>query len=83
MKVQLSKDEVIALVKDHLPIPSGFRMAGHSWTTYNDHLDIEIEAIPPRLSLDKPLFPPQRPCVVDGHVGDLEPTGQLVDGQEF
>jgi hypothetical protein len=74
VKVQLSKDEVIELVKDHLPIPSGFRVVGHNWSTYNDYLDIEIEVIPPRLSMDRPLFPPQRPALYDESKGEEPPS---------
>lgn len=77
MKVQMTKEEVIELVRDHLPIPPGFRMTGARWEKYADNLDIEIEVIPPRLSMDRPLFPPQRPCVPDSL-----PETPLLDSRE-
>lgn len=79
MKVTMKKQEVIELVKDHLPIPAGFRIADTHWDSYSD-LEIEIEVIPPRLSMDKPLFPPQRPCVVDSPGSDGDFAGVSVGG---
>lgn len=82
MKIRMHKEEVIALVKDHFPIPSGFRMGSTEWGTYNDYLEIELDVIPERRSLDRPIFPPQRPCVPDSPGGDGQFAGVGHDAGE-
>ena len=79
MKIQISKEEVIQLVRDVIPVPSGFKLGEVTWESYNNYMEVEIEQIQPRQTLNRPIFPTS---LAYAPVPNSAPDGDLGSGPE-